>query len=308
MQFMNPVSKSLLRGLAASTAVLLFGASLALPAVASANTAPTISGTPPTTATVGVKYAFVPSAYDADGTKLNFVVKNRPSWLNISYSTGGLYGTPTVAGTWTDIIIYVKDGMYTRALPKFTIKVSAATATNRAPTISGSPSTALNAGSAYSFQPTAADPDGNALTFAITNKPAWATFSTTTGRLSGTPDAASVGSYSSISIRVSDGKVSTALPAFAIVVNQISLGAATLSWTPPTQNDDGTSLSNLAGYRISYGTSSTALTQSIQVSNASVSTYIVEGLAPATYYFAVRAYTTAGTESVNSNIAIKSVQ
>lgn len=84
--------------------------------------------------------------------------------------------------------------------------------------------------------------------------------------------------------------------------------SVTLSWTPTTQNTDGTSLTNLAGYRIVYGTSATALTQTIEVPNAGVSSYFVENLAPATYFFAVRAYTTAGIESANSNIASKAVQ
>jgi hypothetical protein len=56
-----------------------------------------------------------------------------------------------------------------------------------------------------------------------------------------------------------------------------------------------------------YGTSASALSQTVQV-NAGVSTIIVENLAPATYYFAVRAYTTAGLESSNSNVATKVVQ
>jgi hypothetical protein len=78
-----------------------------------------------------------------------------------------------------------------------------------------------------------------------------------------------------------------------------------LSWTPPTQNTDGTTLTNLAGYRIVYGTSVSAMTQIVQVPNPSVSSYKIDALAPATYHFAVRAYTTAGLESVNSNSASK---
>jgi hypothetical protein len=38
-------------------------------------------------------------------------------------------------------------------------------------------------------------------------------------------------------------------------VTAISNGRATLSWTAPTENTDGTTLANLAGYRIRYGTS-----------------------------------------------------
>ncbi len=72
--------------------------------------------------------------------------------------------------------------------------------------------------STYSFQPTAYDADGNALTFSIANKPAWATFSSTTGLLHGTPTSSQAGTYSSISIKVSDGKWVATLPSFSITV------------------------------------------------------------------------------------------
>ena len=85
-------------------------------------------------------------------------------------------------------------------------------------------------------------------------------------------------------------------------------GSATISWTPPTQNVDDTPLVNLAGHRIVYGTSSTALTNIIDVPNPAVRSYVVERLSPATYYFAVRAYTTTGAESANSNVASKQIQ
>lgn len=84
-------------------------------------------------------------------------------------------------------------------------------------------------------------------------------------------------------------------------------GTARLRWTPPTQNTDGSSLTNLAGYRIAYGTSSSALTQMIQVANPGLSSYTLSNLSPGTYYFAVRAYASSG-ESDPSNIASKTVQ
>lgn len=83
--------------------------------------------------------------------------------------------------------------------------------------------------------------------------------------------------------------------------------AATLSWTPPTQNTDGTALTNLAGYRIHYGTSPTVLTQAIQIANPGASGYTVTNLAPGTYYFAVRAYTSGGAESATSNTVSKAI-
>ena len=39
-----------------------------------------------------------------------------------------------------------------------------------------------------------------------------------------------------------------------------------------------------------------------------MSSYVVENLAPGTYYFAVRAYTSSGAESANSNVVTKNVQ
>jgi hypothetical protein len=87
-----------------------------------------------------------------------------------------------------------------------------------------------------------------------------------------------------------------------------STNGATLSWTPPTLNTDGTALTDLAGYRIYYGKSATMLTQMVQVSSAGLASYVVDDLDPGTYYFVVRAYTSAGAESANSNVVTKVVQ
>ncbi len=64
----------------------------------------------------------------------------------------------------------------------------------------------MTAGTAYSFQPVASDADRDTLTFSITGKPAWASFNTTTGRLSGTPGDSDTGTYSNIAIAVTDGR------------------------------------------------------------------------------------------------------
>ena len=258
--------------------------SIAVTAAAPTNRPPTISGSPTTSVTAGQAYNFQPTGNDADGDTLTFSIQNKPSWATFNTSTGRLSGTPASAGTFSNILIGVSDGQATASLSAFSIAVTAAAPTNRPPTISGSPTTSLNSGTAYSFQPTASDPDGNALTFSIQSKPAWASFSTSTGRLSGTPAAADVGSYSNIVISVSDGSASASLPAFAISVTQVANGSATITWTPPTQNTDGSSLTNLAGYRLYYGTNSASLTQTVQIANAGASSYVVENLSPATWY------------------------
>lgn len=179
--------------------------------------------------------------------------------------------------------------------------------TQQPPTISGSPATSVAVGSTYRFQPTASDPNGDRLSFSISNRPSWATFSTSTGALTGQPTLANVGTYSNIIISVSDGTSTVRLPAFAINVAQNASGTATLSWTPPTTNSDGSTLTNLAGYRIYYGTSSNSLTQRVQVANPGIATYVISGLTRGTYYFAVRAYNSAGVESAPSNVASKTI-
>lgn len=275
---------------------------------APANRAPTISGSPTTSVNVGTAYSFQPNAADADGDTLGFTIQNRPSWASFNTSTGRLSGTPTQGGTHSNIRISVSDGRASATLAAFSITVNApSTPTNRAPTISGTPSTSVNVGSSYSFTPSASDPDGNALTFSIQNRPAWASFNTSTGRLSGTPNASNAGTFSNITISASDGRTSVSLPAFSITVRQSANGSATLSWQPPTQNEDGTPLTNLGGYRISYGSSPTNLTQHVELANPGLSTYVVTGLGSGTWHFALRAYTTSGTESGLSNTASKTI-
>jgi hypothetical protein len=272
-----------------------------------ANRPPTISGTPQTTATVGTAYTFRPVASDPDGNPLTFSIQGRPSWATFSTSTGRLSGTPGAGdvGTSARITISVSDGTTSVSLAGFNIQVSAAA--NRAPTISGTPSVSVNVDSAYSFQPSASDPDGNPLTFSITNQPGWAQFSTTTGRLSGTPTAANVGTTSGIVISVSDGTAIASLPAFALAVVQVSTGSATLTWDAPTTNSDGSALTNLAGYRLAYGQSQGALTQSVSINNAGLTTYTVSNLSSGTWYFELYAVNSAGAESVASNSANKTI-
>jgi len=179
--------------------------------------------------------------------------------------------------------------------------------TNRAPSISGNPQGAVIVGGAYSFTPTASDPDGDALTFSISNQPTWADFDADTGTLSGTPTLANVGSYSNIQISVSDGTDRTNLNAFAIDVTQVALGSATLSWTAPTQNEDGTSLQDLAGFKIYYGRESGNYTNEIRIDNETVTTYLVDNLTPDTYYFVATAFNDAEIESRFSGEAMKVV-
>jgi len=194
----------------------------------------TLSGTPPTFVHVGQPYEFRPTASGgAAGATLQFFITNHPSWTTFNRATGELTGNCNRTGTFYNIVIGVTDGVTRVTLPAFSIRVGYS-APGSPPTISGSPPTSVTPGSAYSFTPTTTDPSGKPLTFSISGKPGWASFSSSTGQLAGTPQAANAGTYSSIVISVSDGSNSASLPAFSITVNAASSSPPTISGSPPT--------------------------------------------------------------------------
>ena len=82
---------------------------------------------------------------------------------------------------------------------------------------------------------------------------------------------------------------------------------ATLDWMPPTENDDGSVLTNLAGYTVYYGTSAGNLTQSVKITNPGLSAYTLSNLASGTWYFAVTSYSATGVESTRSGVVSASI-
>lgn len=172
------------------------------------------------------------------------------------------------------------------------------TTTNHVPTISGAPITSAAVNTAYSFKPTAHDTDGDTLTFKVVNKPSWASFDAATGRLYGTPSSSSGGSFPNVQIAVTDGKATVSLPAFTIAVaNAPVVGSATLNWQAPSQNADGTPLTDLAGYRIHYGTDMSAMNQKIAIDNAGITTYVIDNLPAGTWHFSLSSVNGSGIES-----------
>ena len=71
----------------------------------------------------------------------------------------------------------------------------------------------------------------------------------------------------------------------------------TLAWDPPSENEDGTPLTDLAGHRVYYGSTS-PLTDgnrtSVDVGTATMHTIV--DLEPGTYYVAVAAYDASANE------------
>ena len=73
----------------------------------------------------------------------------------------------------------------------------------------------------------------------------------------------------------------------------------TIDWTPPTENVDGSALTNLSGYHIHYGTNPNNLTETVKVGSG-LTAYTLTDLPSGTYYFAISAYSSTGAESIET--------
>jgi hypothetical protein len=181
------------------------------------NEAPTVSSVSASTNEDTANSSITLSGSDVDGNSLTYSVVSNPSNGTVSISGSTATYTPNANFNGTDSFTYkANDGSLDSNSATVSLTISAM---NDAPTISGTPSTSIAYGGSYSFTPTGADSDGDSLTYSITNKPSWATFSTTTGALTGT--ASTSGTTSGIIITVSDGNGGTAsLSSFDITVNE----------------------------------------------------------------------------------------
>ncbi|MEE4185437.1 MAG: putative Ig domain-containing protein [Gammaproteobacteria bacterium] len=162
---------------------------------------------------------------------------------------------------------------------------------NQSPQISGVPPTAATVGQLWTYQPAISDPDGDRLTVSATNLPGWLTLDTETGRLSGTPQAGDIRTWTGIGLTVTDGSASVRLPVFslAVVDEYAGPGSVTLSWLPPTQNVDGSPIASLSGYRLLYGQTPRDYTEAVVIDNPGVTTYMLEGLTAGDWYFVIQA-------------------
>ncbi|WP_296824034.1 ELWxxDGT repeat protein, partial [Sulfurovum sp.] len=196
------------------------------------NDTPSITGFPATSVNVDSPYSFTPSATDVDmNDSLTFAISNPPIWATFDTATGELSGTPsnTDIGTTHDINISVTDSFgATVTLPLFDITVVDTTVnTNHAPTFTNTPQTTVNEDALYSYIPAVTDDDNDTLTFSINNKPAWATFDSVTGALTGTPSNADVGIYTDVNISVTDG-TATASVTYDLTVQDTTAPVITL--------------------------------------------------------------------------------
>lgn len=110
------------------------------------------------------------------------------------------------------------------------------------------------------------------------------------------PTPGDEGVYTGIRISASDGALMSSLQ-FDVTVTSIGSSSVILAWNPPTQNEDGSPLTDLGGYKIFYGTEPGDYTIEIRVENPGLSSYVVGNLTPTTYFFAAKSFNTNGVDS-----------
>jgi hypothetical protein len=268
-----------------------------------------VTGTPPEGA-AGERYYWAPVTTGGNKATMQFAYLNPPSWSGEFRSSGAIIGTPTRPGTYSNIVIEAWDGVNFGLSAPLTITI-AGSGSSTSPaqpklTISGTPETSVEVGKYYGFRPTVVGPPGVSLSYAIQNKPSWAQFSASTGMLSGT--AAAPGESGGIVLTVSDGTEHAALAPFSITVDPPAAspsGTVELSWSAPSENTDGTALTNLTGYVVRYGTSSSALNSQLAVKSTNVQ---IDNLSRGTWYFEVASVNSKNVESQFSPSLSETVQ
>jgi hypothetical protein len=170
--------------------------------------------------------------------------------------------------------------------------------------ISGTPPASIVAGTGFSFAPTVTNPDNVSLTFSIINLPSWATFNTSSGRITGTPSQNDVGTYSNIRLSVTDGTTTYTSSPYTIQVVGTASGTATLTWAPPTTYTNGQPLT-VAGYKVYWGMTQGNYPNVVTLDNGGLASYVVDELTSGTWYFAVTSFDAARVESAYSNVAFK---
>ncbi|MBW8829792.1 MAG: fibronectin type III domain-containing protein [Burkholderiales bacterium] len=76
-----------------------------------------------------------------------------------------------------------------------------------------------------------------------------------------------------------------------------ALGSISLSWTAPSTNADGSPVSDLAGYRVYYGTMQGLYSDNVTINNPATLSTTISNLPASTYYVVVRAFNQVNAES-----------
>jgi hypothetical protein len=199
-----------------------------------ANTPPSITSTPPTTATRGVNYVHTPTATDPDPNEIfTWRLLRGSSDAQIDQTTGRISWTPGTAdgGKTIAFEIQVCDRANECDNQSWNVLVRDI---NTAPRITSTPPSSATENQPYSYTPRFEDPDPNDThTWQLTEAPTGVQINSNTGAISWIPGAAHGGRFFNFGLQICDR--ANACDTQTWVVNVINVNnAPMISSTPPT--------------------------------------------------------------------------
>lgn len=272
----------------------------------SGNATPSISITAPATESTFSDQATIAFSADADDDE-DGDLSSSIEWssnLDGNLGSGASISTRLSAGSHT-ITASVTDFGNKSASTSIELTITESV-TNSAPAIeitSPEADSSFNDETTITFSATATDPeDGN-----LSESLEWSSnLDGVLGYGSEITAVLSAGEHT-ISVSVTDSEGETSVETIQLEI-LATYGNASLSWSIPTTNTDGSDLEDLAGFVIYYGNSVESMDQTIEVDNANAGNYLIENLTVnQTYYFAVAAKNTAGIESERSDVVSKAI-
>lgn len=177
---------------------------------------------------------------DANGDNLTYSIVNAPANGEVTIENNVATYTPGQDFNGEDSFGYfASDGALESDVATVSITINPV---NDAPVISGEPATQVASGSAYLFEPIASDVDNENLVFTAENLPAWASINGVTGSITGSPGTTDIGVYDNIIVTVSDGELSTSLPAFSINVIDANANTAPVAQDVSVSTEEDTTV------------------------------------------------------------------
>ncbi len=193
------------------------------------NDAPVLSDQSKSGLTLGSAVSFSLTSTDVDSIASSFVytVISQASNGNVvvinHQNSTFEYQSLSAVGISTDsFTVQLSDGEDLSAIATITLGFNSGATPPSSVVISGTPESSVNEEGAFSFTPTITDVGTGKVIFTIENKPVWASFNTTNGALSGTPDDLDIGMVFNITITATDEVGSSSIGPFSIIVNAVN--------------------------------------------------------------------------------------
>lgn len=195
-----------------------------------ANSAPVITSTPPSAATLGRTLRYTPTFSDADGDPVVWSLLSGPVGMAIDPETGIIRWRPTQSqlGPQT-VVLQATDPMLASTTQAFTITVRGS---NTPPAILSSPITEAAVSQSYEYRVRAQDAEGDVLTYALPIAPSGMVIDSATGIITWNPGIAQVGSLS-VQVSASDSQGGVATQDYTIVVSGTALNRPPIITSPP---------------------------------------------------------------------------